>query len=212
MPWLGFDPGGRAGFGVALLDSRRKNPSVHTAVRSSAVEALEWAVDQMGEDRPAAAGIDSLMFWSGVNAGWRAADIWLRTCYGGAGKSVLAPNSLRGAMLIQGAVLAKLLRRRWQDLPITETHPKALYQALSGRSYGRKGVTRQMRSWLSENIGCDVNRRSEHEFDALLSAWAAREGSARRWPEDLRKKSGDDEVFDAVENPHYWWPSTRNGQ
>lgn len=212
MLCLGFDPGGRAGFGVALLDSRRKTPSVHTAVKSSAVEALNWAVNQVGEARPTAAGIDSLMFWSGEEGGWRAADCWLRERYGTAGKSVLAPNSLRGAMLVQGAVIAKLLRRSWENLPITETHPKVLYQALSGRSYGRKGVTQGMWSWLSENIGCDVNGRSEHEIDALMSAWAAREGSAKRWLEDLRKKSSDSEVFDAVEDTHYWWPSTHNDQ
>jgi hypothetical protein len=57
-------------------------------------------------NKPDAAGIDTLMFWETGASGWRAADGWLRQKYPRAIKSVVSPNSLYGAMAIQGMAMA----------------------------------------------------------------------------------------------------------
>jgi hypothetical protein len=60
----------------------------------------------------------------------RQVDVVLRRKYRHRiGHSVQSINSLRGAALVQGVMLAALVRQRYPKRPITETHPKALPKA-----------------------------------------------------------------------------------
>ena len=49
---------------------------------------------------PAAAGIDTLLYWETGKSGWRSADRLLRQAYPAVEKSVISPNALYGAMAI----------------------------------------------------------------------------------------------------------------
>jgi hypothetical protein len=40
-------------------------------------------------------------------------------------QSIVAPNSLRGAMAIDGMALALRLRQKWPVLVLNETHPRS---------------------------------------------------------------------------------------
>lgn len=204
--WLGFDPGGAEKFGVALLDGRGAKPAVQTAVVSCAAEALTWAKDSAGGIMPSAAGIDTLAFWSVGIAGWREADRWLRGHYREVQKSVQTPNGLYGSMLMQGMILALLLRQQWPEIKLTETHPKVLYFTRTRRRHRWEGESDMMRRWLEGELACAIQLANDHEFDALISAWAAREGFSGRWPRDLRTIPSSNQILEPAGAIHYWWP------
>jgi len=208
MAWFGADPGGAEAFGVALL---RPDGTFESAVVSCADDATKWlsrkAVTIL------AAGIDAPLWWSSGNSGDRAADRYLRKRFKLSGGAVQAANSLRGAVLIQGALLAMWLRRQSPKLPITEAHPKALLKALwpdlskSGPPWEKIAKCFQL-----EGPEPDDDERKDKR-DALLAAVAAREGSAGLWKCDLAlcerpKEEQDPQDPDAVPwGPvHYWWP------
>lgn len=71
-------------------------------------------------------------------------------------------NSLRGACLVQGVLLAKYLDETW-NLEITETHPKALYHLLA------QSGSSKLLSMIEEF----TRGLSDHRRDATLSAIAA---------------------------------------
>ena len=80
-------------------------------------------------DRVIAAGIDSPMYWT--PSGLREAEAIVRDAMRSRGApnvggTVQHPNSLRGAVVVQGPTTAILLRQRFPGMPITEAHPKAL--------------------------------------------------------------------------------------
>jgi len=190
MTWFGADPGGANAFGVALL---RANGSFESGVVSCADGAMKWLYERA--ETILAAGIDAPLWWSSGKNGERNADLSVRGRLHEVGAkevggTVQSPNSLRGAVLIQGVLLATALRRQWRELPITEAHPKALLkemwpQALKGaslwdeiaRCYGLGGAQLD----------------SEHERDALLAAVAAREGYQRKWTRDLARERSQSE-------------------
>jgi hypothetical protein len=111
---------------------------------------------------------------------------------------VQASNSLRGAVLVQGALFADGLRRGFSEIGITESHPKAVLRAL-GVSYDD----------FFFRFGIDPGTTNEHERDALIAAVAAREGFSGRWRRDLAL-----ERLDCEQDPskywlapmHYFWP------
>jgi hypothetical protein len=209
MTWFGADPGGANAFGVTLL---RANGSFESGVVSCADGAMKWLYERA--ETILAAGIDAPLWWSSGKNGERNADLSVRGRLHEVGAkevggTVQSPNSLRGAVLIQGVLLATALRRQWRELPITEAHPKALLkemwpQALKGaslwdeiaRCYGLGGAQLD----------------SEHERDALLAAVAAREGYQRKWTRDLARERSQSEQ-DPASLPwgpvSYWWPPAR---
>jgi len=203
MVWLGFDPGGRGAFGVALLQENRAGPALATV--DCATEAVKWVRDKIGHSSPSAVGIDTLMFWSGGLGGWREADKWLRQRYAKAAGGVIAPNSLWGSMVMQGMALAMLIRRCWPEVRITETHPKMLYYACANCASRWETDREVMLQWLSAKLDCRCDAATDHEFDALMSAWAAREGFCGAW-RDLRKLSTNDSILEPAGPVHYWWP------
>ncbi|WP_340116152.1 DUF429 domain-containing protein [Pelagibius sp. 7325] len=188
--WLGADPGGLGAFGVALL---HEDGAIETACLSCAQEALDWL-----EVHPAAVGIDAPMWWSRGRSGDRLADQWLRRTYSIHSGTVQAANSLREAAIVQAAVFAEGLRKRYPALPITEAHPKALLQAL---------MSSEQKFFNLYQIN-DANL-AQHERDAIISAVAAREGFSGRWPRDLvldRLPEEQDPESYWLAPMHCFWP------
>lgn len=190
MIWFGADPGGGDSFGVAIL---RDDGSFDTDRVSHADEANDWL-----KQDPQAAGIDAPMWWSSGQSGDRKADRFLRARCRSAG-TVQAANSLRGACLVQGAMLAIRLRERFKSLPITEAHPTALLKALN---LDRNQIIQRFK--LKGDLPL-----SPHEQDALLGAIAAREGYCERWTRNLaecRDPSEQDPLKLPASPIVYWWP------
>jgi hypothetical protein len=164
-----------------------------TECLSCAQEALEWL-----NEEPVVAGIDSPMWWSAGSSGDRLADQWLLRTYGLRSGTVQAANSLRDAALVQAAVFAEGLRKRYPGLLISETHPKALLLAFK-LSEGQ----------FLDRYGYSQAARLEHERDVIISSVAAREGFSGRWPRDLaldRLPAEQDPKTYCLALMHYFWP------
>ncbi len=202
--FLGFDPGGKNGFGAAMLAGAK----VTTVTVSTVAEAIAWAAGQCGSTTPVAAGVDTLLHWCDGPSGWRPADRWLRTTYPKAALSVVSANSLYGAMAVGGMALALRLRERWPPILFNETHPKVLIPALGGERYADAAPEAAL-AWFADHAGLDVSgMRGGHQLDALLSAWATREGLAAGWPDLV----GDDPALLFPTGPvTYLWPKVTAG-
>jgi predicted nuclease with RNAse H fold len=194
MTWFGADPGGIRKFGIARL---KADGSFDTWCCSSVDEAVSLI------ESPEAVGIDCPMWWSSGAGGGRHVDSWIRKTYKVSAGTVQSVNSLRGAVVVQGIMLAMRLREPELDpnLRITETHPKALLKACNlvgwiniAKQFGLKGE----------------EPPDEHRRDALLSAVAAREGfqEQTKWRDlsvdrNLHELDPKKLWFGSVS---YWWP------
>ena len=103
------------------------------------------------------------------------------------GGTVQTGNSLRGACVIQGLLLAKYLNETGWGLTITESHPRALLHLL--RHKGQRDMIKRLTAGLADYTqyatrclcGCKeakkpTARLGDHKRDATLaaiSAWAA---------------------------------------
>ncbi|WP_338111044.1 hypothetical protein [Rhizobium cauense] len=150
-----------------------------------------------------AAGIDTLLHWSDGPSGWRNADNFLKIAYPDAVSSVMAPNSLFGAMAVGGVGLAIRLRHHWPDILLTETHPKMLFHALRGSRYAKTDVPLAFDWFMTRTRLSAIEIRNEHELDALISAWAAREGLLNNW-RDLCQPRSPDMIFPAGPVSYFW--------
>ena len=201
--WFGADPGGANAFGVALLHD---DATFDTHVVSCADEAVEWLIERKADI--SAAAIDAPLWWSSGKGGDRMADCYLRKTYKISAGTVQAMNSLRGAALVQGVMLAIRLRERLPPLSITEAHPKALLKALKIDTATSDQTWRDLVNLFGLR-GDEPN--TEHERDAVLAAVAAREGSADRCVRDLARDqlSSEQDPATVPWGPvHYWWPRT----
>ena len=111
--WVGADPGGKDAFGLAFLDA---SGGLECTTVSSVDEATGRIIQQ-GE--PLALGIDAPMWWSSGKGGGRRADEMLRKRYGIPSGTVQSVNSLRGAVLVGGTMLAFRVRREFRSTRIT---------------------------------------------------------------------------------------------
>jgi hypothetical protein len=205
MAWFGADPGGANAFGVALL---RPDGTFESEVVSCADDAMKWLCQKAVTIL--AAGIDAPLWWSSGNSGDRAADHFLREQFNLSGGTVQAANSLRGAVLIQGALLAMGPRRQSPNLAITEAHPKALLEALwPDLSKSERPWEKIAKRFRLEGPEPDDDERKDKR-DALLAAVAAREGSSGGWTRDLtlcERLPGEQDPATVPCGPvHYWWP------
>lgn len=135
---LGFDPGGQDRFGWAIAEFSPRLPLKILAVglarhAQGAVEKClkESQVFSSGFIR--GIGIDSPIYWT-PNCD-RKADRIVRMAIDLAGAksasgTVQHINSLRGACVVQGIVAGILLRSHLPNVPISESHPKALLHLL----------------------------------------------------------------------------------
>jgi hypothetical protein len=199
--FLGFDPGGYRRFGVAAI----ADESVSFGTVSSIREALEWSMMASTGRVPVAAGVDTILHWATGTSGMREADKHLRKTYPEVSGSVMAPNSLYGAMTIGGVGLGIKLREVWPNVLLNETHPKVIFHALSGLPYPR-GDMSPARQWLAETSALKIlgTSLSEDEFDAILSAWATREALCNHWTDIAARNS---EHIHPISEVTYYWPT-----
>ncbi|MGO8752504.1 MAG: DUF429 domain-containing protein [Thermoguttaceae bacterium] len=203
---LGYDPGGGGAHGVAAINGQQ----AMCGTVATAEHAINWFGERCVSCAPSAFGIDTLTLWSTGPAAWRPADRALRATYPAVAASVTAPNSLYGAMPINGVAVALALRNDFKMLKVTETHPKVLYFALAQAEYDFAGHRDQMVEWffgLANLPVCEV--ATEHAWDALLSALAARQWNTGQWNNDLHQLPPDDGerlIFPPDLESHYVWP------
>ena len=193
MHYVGFDPGGTQAFGWALFDPDAPTGAwLATGTCSNAAEAMSAAA-RVRNAPPAAVGVDAPLFWR--DQGDRNADAFVRKLVcanGGASGTVGHVNSLRGACLVQGVLVARAAVAAWPGVALTEAHPKALLR-------------------IDTASRCFVDRLStavsnEHERDAALAAYTAWKFSTRA--ADWRNLA---ELDDAAHHPvgvtaAYWFP------
>jgi hypothetical protein len=215
---LGYDPGGDGRHGVAAIQTATgEAPRAEVATVATVEHAVAWLVERLPRDPRArvAIGIDTLTMWSTGSAGWRPADAWLRARYPAVVKSVAAPNSLFGSMPIGGLAALVSVRERRPNLIVSETHPKVLYFALAGTRYAFDATADSpMRVALRQWTGIDdLAPLDDHQWDALVSAWAVREGASGRWPLDLHDlPTRDGERLVRPCGPtHFYWPADPRG-
>jgi len=197
--FLGFDPGGERSFGIAVLyDAVIKATTV-----SSVADAIDWIVRECKSKEPIAAGIDTLLHWCDGPGGWRPADRLLRAAYPAARSSILSPNGLYGSMGIGGMALALRLRQRWPSILLNETHPKVLAFSLRGERHRDDDPTAGI-AWFARYAGLDLTHAGTgHDFDAVLSAWATREGLSQGWADLV---TDDRSLLFPAGTVSYLWP------
>ena len=193
--WVGADPGGKGKFGLAFLSC---DGDLSSARVSSVDQAAELIVDR---GKPLGLGIDAPMWWSAGVGGGRRSDELLRRNYGSIPSgTVQSVNSLRGAVLAGGALLAFKIREQFDCAKITEAHPKALLHALE--------VDRDR---FPEEFGLCGWSDNEDEQDAAIAAVCAMNGFTKAWPTDLagerfRHASEQDPQRYWLAPIHYFWP------
>ncbi len=208
--YLGFDPGGKNQFGWCVCTAHGEQIHVlFSGITSYTNGAFEKAMCKIPpESSIIGIGIDAPMFW--VTKGGREADRLVRNAIAEAGAPAPAGtvqhfNSLRGACVIQGMLIAKLLRKRLPDVPITEAHPKALLWLLgiARTNYGPE----EIKIHDVENVYIQSTKsESDHVRDAILGAVTAQAMIERRsnW-RDLLPIERDPIL--AVKHPvGYWMP------
>ena len=182
--WVGADPGGKGKFGLAFLDETGKQ------LTCDSVSSVDEAVGKIvSRGAPLGIGIDAPMWWSSRKGASRKVDERIRKKYGIRSGTVQSANSLRGAALVGGAMLAFRIREKFPDTRITETHPKALLGAFKLDGTG-----------FAERFKIPTGWNNEDERDALIGAVCAREGFEGRWTFDLACCRDDSE-----QNPSSYW-------
>ena len=193
--WVGADPGGKGNFGIAILTD---NSQAKTKAVNCADEAIDFVRAHL-DRKPSGVGVDAPLWWSSGRSGDRAADRWLRQQCELSGGEVQAANSLRGAALTQAAMFVYRLRVLYPDVPVTESHPKALLKVLTKGNWSEFATRFALRKGTT----------NEHERDALAAAVSAREGFQGRWKRDLsieRLPSEQDPRSYWLAPVHYYWP------
>ena len=185
----GFDPGGKNSFGwcVAAIDPWRV---VGRGVVSHANEACDGASEVLKAKNGnlVAAGIDAPLTWA-RDGGRRESDKHVEQ-WG----TAMAVNSLRGACVVQGYLLAKALNKKHPRCLITETNPKPLLKYLKHNPDTE--VANEFDA-VSFKVG-----ESEHIRDAIVSAWAAYK--ALNSQSNLYKN--DTKIYRFLDKAVYWWP------
>lgn len=163
MIFAGFDPGGENAFGWAVLTLNNCQLKLDSSGTCSyALSALEALSNALRGRKPKAIGIDAPLHW--VASGDREADKIVRGLVReakGMPSTVNHVNSLRGACIVQGVLIAHLTQLRWEKEKtlVTEAHPKALLQ-----------VSSSARKWANR---LKLQNKPEHERDAALAAYCA---------------------------------------
>lgn len=219
--YLGFDPGGAGEFGWCVARESTESANglpliiVVAGIAMHAKEAVCEASQLIpSSEVPAAAGIDAPLIWS--RGAGRQAEPFLRAQIRHAGcgtaeGTVQHLNSLRGACAVQWMMTAVLLRERFEEIPLSEAHPKAwlwIAEITNRRPRVAEITVADLQEWCVSPRGNLCN----HERDAAiscLSAWAM-----IRRPEgwhDLYRAEQEDEIYTPLEPPlSYWMPAPRS--
>ena len=191
----GYDPGGNDAHGLAI--GKYENGvcvNIPTCTKPNAEAVIERLYGVEGN--LLGIGVDTIVCWATGKSGWRPADKWLINRYPGAAGSVMAPNSIFGAMPVNGMAVILALKEKWPDLRVTEAHPKVLL-------HWARINNDDLAAWLD-----GVEASNEHERDAVLSMYAACKGLRGDWTHDLfTEPVGDTGRPICPAGPaHYWWP------
>ena len=224
--FLGFDPGGKmegGKFGWSICQTNRgifplSGSGIETGVAKYAEDAIKQVSDNlMSNASVLAAGIDAPMFWS-VTGEERQIDAVIKAAVKKAAEtqgSIKGPgrkrpgvqhiNQLAGACLVQGILLGNSLYQQFK-VPITEVHPGAL-------------------SWLQPATFDCIHRltvrgkKSEHERDATLAAYAAwrmhqhLQGQMNGWRDLVERKFNYvTPLLPKEARIGYWMPIPRNNR
>jgi|KBSMisStandDraft_5_1062788.scaffolds.fasta_scaffold283733_2 hypothetical protein len=205
--FFGYDPGGNGKHGVAALFIEHGNPiALQSALVETAEAAVQWFAGRSGA--PIAIGVDTLTCWSTGSSGWRPADRWLKGRYPKVQASIASPNSLYGAMSINGMAALLALREIFPKLLVTETHPKVLHWHILRRPYDYISGQAYMLEALTKELGIEVTSSSDHEWDAVLSALVAFRGVSGQWRRDLHKlpTTKTERLVMPFGVTNYFWP------
>ncbi|MGE0430621.1 MAG: hypothetical protein AB7K09_09425 [Planctomycetota bacterium] len=210
---LGYDPGGNPEKGISehgvaclALSPEGDIQQVQTHALPTAEDAVRWL---LARPTPVAIGIDTLTILSTGPGGWRPADRALRHHYPGIANSVMAPNSLPGAVACNGLAVMLAMRLAYPACEVTEAHPKVVYFELNREK--NKPATDSL-AWWEMQLGVPVapaQIANGNAFDALLSALSAWRGFRREWPGDLHALTPcEDErlIYPNDIRSRYWWP------
>jgi len=208
--YLGFDPGGKKQFGWAVCSPIMQILHVlATGEAGNAKEAMTKAISTIpSKGTVIGVGIDAPLFWA--EDGRRDVDKLVRQAIKklgsqSSGGTVQQINSLRGACIVQGPLIANFLLRCFPNIAITESHPKALLYLL-GVANKQKKPSMVSLGDLLEYVDCDKRMTSEHERDAILgtiTAFAQRE-KRRGWRNLFKEERKPITPFNySVE---YWMP------
>src|SRR5690348_13615526 len=98
--------------------------------------------------------------------------------------------------------MAMGLRQCWPGIKLNETHPKVLYFAQANCKYQ---YCENLVGWLCGREACFQEWRpaNEHEWDALISAWATHQGIIGKWTTDLMPQL-EDALFPAGPATYFW--------
>lgn len=216
---IGSDPGGNGQHGLAALrvenrGGRWEPLDLFVTTGESLEDVLRWVDSACGEAAIVAAGVDTLTEWNSGRSGYRPADLWLISNYPDAAKSVIAPASLYGAMVINGGGLLLQLQDRFRRdaTMVTEAHPKVCYRAITGEKANWKSDREKMTAWLIGELGVGSSKQicvpDDHRFDAATAALAALRGLNGDWTLDLHARPGEDYSgrIRFCDPTHYWWP------
>jgi hypothetical protein len=208
--YLGFDAGGKGKFGWALcIEDKERLRIIHTGNADHAQGAL-LAVKSCLPSQAivTGAGIDAPLFW--VANGSRHSDLMVRRAIKNLGSkspggTLQQLNSLRGACLVQGPLIAKLLVDEFSSIKITETHPKALLFLL-GLANAQNPPNRIGVGDLGRYIQATSGSYSEHERDSLLGAITSIASVKRQdhWRDLTKEEKGLLVPFEYT--PEYWMP------
>lgn len=194
---IGYDPGGNNFHGFAALRISYGEPKFVVSYTHETAEDVIRNIKSQG--MLLAAGIDTLTCLSTGSSGWRPADRWLRAKYKNVRNSVVSPNGLYGSMGLNGQSILISLRQLQPDLLITETHPKVIYWHLTGKKYNYQNTNGEMDQLLSNLLGVSVSTKTDHEWDAIISAYSAFKSLKKEWNLDLH-------CLPLTENERLIWP------
>jgi len=150
-------------------------------------ELMGYLVEQ---PRPLGIGAYATLALSTGREGWRAADYWIDEApfhhkseydefpfYWG-------PHQFCGNRSLSAIAMLSAMRRRWPDLPATETDPGECYQHLT---WSTESPDLSERIWvLSEWMGVRLpSDLGEAGWEAVMSAYAMWMGLRGDWPIDL---------------------------
>jgi len=204
---VGYDPGGDCKHGLARATVR------DGSLVSVCTETLRTVEDVVASvlkiETLLGLGIDTLTCWGTGGAGWRPADRWLQRRYHAVQGSVVASNSLHGAMSVNGMGLLIAVRRAFPDVYITETHPKVLWHALRKQPFAYTDAHASvMNECLSSLLAVDVAPRNEHEWDSAISILAVVNGLLGLWQRDLHAlpTRSDERLVQPCGRTAYVWP------
>ena len=203
---VGYDPGGNGNHGFARAKVRDGDIVCVTTKTLQTAEDVVRSI--LGGEKPLGLGIDTLTCWGTGHSGWRPADRWLGHQFPVVKASIVAPNSLYGAMCLNGMAVLVTVRQAFPDIFVTETHPKVLYYERCKQRYDYSGQNASaMNACLNCWLGVKVEPRNEHEWDAAISILPVVRGLHGSW-QDLHALPPDsgERLLQPCGETTYMWP------